>query len=68
MGKTNIQAHRVKAFIKTLEQLEICITQKIKYITDYASVFKFPIILTAKNLRKLKKWQRACRELKDIEL
>lgn len=65
--KTNLQGHRLKAFTATLEQLETRLQQKITFVNDYAVIYKFPKMLTRRNLRQYKRWMKAVQELKDIE-
>lgn len=66
--KTHLQKHRLKAFTSTLEQVSTRIDQKIKFLEDYAEVYKMPVMLTRKNLQQLRNWQRAADTLKSIQL
>lgn len=67
MKKQNLQRHRIRAFHVTLGEIGARVENRIRFINDYAVVYKFPKRLTAQNLKKLRRWAKATQNLKDLE-
>lgn len=65
--KIHLQKHRLKAFSKTLELVECSLQQRIDFITDYNEIYKFPAVLTKKNLRHYRRMLKATKELRNLQ-
>lgn len=66
MARQKLQRHRKAAFLKTLDVLESSLESKIKFITFYNDVYKFPAAIARTNLRNYKRQLKAVQQLKDI--
>lgn len=64
--KLHLQRHRLRAFAATLEQVECRLERDIKFLTDFAEIYKFPKRITRRNLKQYKKMMEAAKLLKAI--
>ena len=62
----NLQAHRLRAFYKTLLLIEDKIERDKKFIKEYAAVYKFPKMKTRKNLKTMDQQIKAINIIKQL--
>lgn len=67
MQKAHLQKHRIAAFTKTLILIDLRLQRNIKFLEDYAAVYRFPKMLTRRNLKQLQEWQKAAKLLQSLE-
>ena len=63
-----IQSHQLHHLLKTLQIVEDNLGRSIRFLTDYAQVYRFPKMITRRNLKELKKMKDAAESLKDLQL
>ena len=62
----NLQAHRLKAFYKTLLLIEDKIERDKKFIKEYADIYRFPKMKTRKNLKTIDQQIKAINIIKQL--
>lgn len=64
MRKQVLQKHQLAAFSKSLLAIETDLQQKIRFIENYADVYRFPLTIVKRNLRSWRRQLKAVDELK----